>query len=281
MRSSLGGTTILLVIVALLVMASGFGLIYYSAVFHPSQLHAQATSIAQTVQAQSRATANAQVTGTVQANANASATAQTAATTQAIATTTLLQNIYNQATSGSPLLNEPLSENNVSNWDVGGGSLGGSCGFSAGAYHVIEPNKNYYLTCMAENSNFSNFAFQVQVTIIQGDEGGLIFRATGAKFYSFGINRQGLFSFIVSKDNNPGKPLVFGPNTAINTSLNHPNLLTVIAHHSAIYLYINKQYVDTIKDTTYSAGQIGVYAADSTHYTDVAFNNAQVWQLED
>jgi Flp pilus assembly protein TadG len=281
MRSSLGGMTILLIIVALLVMASGFGLIYYSAVFRPSQLHALATTTVQTAQAQSRATANTQATGTAQANANASATAQTIATRQAIATTTVLQNIYNQATGGSPFLNESLNTNTISNWDVGGGSLGGSCGFSAGAYHVIEPNKNYYLTCVAENSNFSNFAFQAQMTIIQGDEGGLIFRASGAKLYSFGINRQGLFSFIVSKNNNPGKPLVFGPNTAINTSLNHPNLLTVIARNSTIYLYINKQYVDTIKDTTYSAGQIGVYAADSTHYTDVAFNNAQLWQLGD
>jgi len=273
--------TILLIILALLVMASGFGLIYYSAVFRPNQLHVLATTTVQTVQAQSRATANAHATGTAQANANASATAQTLATTQAMATTTTLQNIYNQATSGASFLNEPLTSNNISHWEVGNASLGGSCGFRAGAYHVIEPNKNYYLTCMAENSNFSNFAFQVQVTIIQGDEGGLIFRANGARLYSFGINREGLFSFIVSKNNNPGKPVVFGPNTAINTNLNHPNLLTVIVRNSTIYLYINKQYVDTVKDATYSAGQIGVYAADSTHYTDVAFNNAQIWELGD
>jgi hypothetical protein len=274
MRSSLGGTTILLIILAFLVMASGIGLIYYSAVYHPDQLYAQATATAQTVrtaQAQASGAANAQSTGTAQAFANATA--------QAMATTTALQNIYNQATSGAPILNDPLNGNNIYHWDVGNASLGGSCGFKAGAYHVIEPNKSYYLSCLAESTNFSNFAFQVQVTIIQGDEGGLIFRATGAKLYSFGFNREGLFSLIVSKNNNPGKPLIYGPNSAINTGLNQPNLLTVIARDSTFYLYINKQFVDAVRDSSYHSGQIGVYAAYSTHYTDVAFNDAQVWQV--
>lgn len=279
MRSSSGGTTVLLTLLALLVMVSGVGLIYYSAVFRPGQLHTFATATAQTIQAQTRATVNARATGTTQAYANATATVQSAATAQAMATTTTLENIYNQATNGTPILNESLNSNNSSNWDVGSASLGGSCGFKEAAYHVIEPNKNYYLTCLAESTHFSNFAFQIQMTIIQGDEGGLIFRASGARLYSFGINREGLFSFIVSKDNNPGKPLVFGPNSAIHTSLNQPNLLTVIARNSTIYLYINKNYVDTVRDSSYSSGQIGVYAAYSTHYTDVAFSNAQVWQF--
>ena len=263
-------------------MASGIGLLYYSVVFHPGQLHAQATATVQTfqtAQAQSSVTGNIQATRTAQAYANA--TAQTVATSQVVATSTAQQNIYNQGTSGTPVFNDPLNGNNINGWDVARASLGGSCGFRAGTYHVIEPNKNYYLTCLAESTNFSNFAFRVKMTIIQGDEGGLIFRADGAhsKFYSFGINRDGLFNLIVSKDDNPGKSLLLGPDSAINTGLNQPNVLTVIARDSTIYLYINKQYVDTIQDNTYRSGQIGVYAAYSTHYTDVAFNDAQVWQL--
>ena len=41
------GMTALLVVLALLVMFSGFGLIYYSAVYHPAQLHAEATATVQ------------------------------------------------------------------------------------------------------------------------------------------------------------------------------------------------------------------------------------------
>src|SRR5262249_53111557 len=126
MRSSLGGTTILLIILALLVMASGIGLIYYSAVFHPGQLYAQATATAQ-----ASGTANAQATRPAQAYANSTATAQAVATAQAMATTTALQNIYNQATSGAPILNDPLNANNIYHWDAGNASLGGSCGFKA------------------------------------------------------------------------------------------------------------------------------------------------------
>src|SRR5262249_29763872 len=111
MRSSSAGPTFLLTLLALLVMASGIGLLYYSAVFRRGQLHAFATATVQTiqtVQTQTRAKAYAKATGTTQAYDNATAVAQGVATAQAMATTTALQNIYNQATTGIPLLNEPL-----------------------------------------------------------------------------------------------------------------------------------------------------------------------------
>src|SRR5712692_5717212 len=97
----------LLVTLALLVMFSGIGLIYYSTVLRPAQLHAQATGTAQTlltVQARGTALANAQATGTAQAFANATATAQAQVTAQAQATVTALQDIYTTATSGRPAL---------------------------------------------------------------------------------------------------------------------------------------------------------------------------------
>lgn len=280
-HGSLGFMTILLIILALLVMASGIGLIYYTAIFRPAQQHAQLIATVQAAEDRATAIANVQATGTAQANAHATATAQAVATAQAIATTTALQNIYKQATSGNPVFNDPLNGNNINNWDVGSASLGGSCGFTAGAYHVVEPNKNYYLTCFAQSTHFSNFAFQVTMTIVRGDEGGILFRAAGANsgHYSFGINRDGLFILIVSRDTNPGKTLLYGPYSAIHTSLNQPNTLTAIVRGATIYLYINKQYVDSITDTTYHSGEIGVYAANSKDPTDVAFNDAQVWQL--
>ena len=95
-------------------MFSGFGLIYYSTVYHPNQLHVQATATVQTRQtevAQTTVTANAQATGTAVAIANATATAQAQATAAAVATATALQNIYNSATQGSPVLNDSLSFN--------------------------------------------------------------------------------------------------------------------------------------------------------------------------
>jgi len=283
-RRSLGFTTILLIIVVLLVMASGAGLILYSAVLHPAQLHAQATATGQvvaTTQAQATALANTQATGTALANANATATAQAVATVQVVATATALQNIYTQATSGSPDFSDPMNGSNVGNWEIGNASLGGGCAFSGGAFHVTVPTKNYYLACLAQNTYYSNFALQVKVTITKGDEGGIIFRGNSAssRFYLFGITHDGLFVLTVTHSNASSKPLIFGPDAAIKTQPGQANLLTVVARGNRIYLYINKQYVDSVRDGTYSAGAIGVYSADSTHPTDVAFSNVQVWKL--
>ncbi len=279
-RSAIGFMTILLIIITLLVMASGLGLIYYSAVYHPAQIHAQATATAQvlqTAQAQATALANTQATGTAQANA----TAQAVATAQVVATATALQNIYNQATSGPPAFSDPMNGSNTGNWQIGDGSQGGGCHFVGGAYHVTVTVKNYYFACFAQNTNFTNFAFQVKMTIVKGDEGGIIFRGndSNSKFYSFGASRDGLFSLLVTRSNTSNKPLILGPNAAIKANAGQANLLTVVARGSNIYLYINKQYVDSVHDTTYNAGEIGVYASDNKNPTDVAFNNVQVWKF--
>jgi hypothetical protein len=255
-------------------MASGLGLIYYSVVYRPGQIHAQATATAQVLQ-----TAQAQATGVAQANATA--TAQAVATAQVVATATARQNIYNQAISGPPGFSDPMNGSNIGNWQIGDGSLGGGCHFGGGVYQVTEPVKNYYFACFAQNTYFTNFAFQVEMTIVKGDEGGIIFRGndSSSKFYTFGVSSDGLFSLLVTRSTTSNKPLILGPNAAIKTKPGQVNLLTVIARGSNIYLYINKQYVDSVHDTTYSAGEIGVYASDSTNPTDVAFNNVQVWKF--
>jgi len=111
---------ILLIVLALLSMVSGIGLIYYSTVYHPVQLHAQATATTQAFQtraAQGMATANAQATGTAVAFTHATATAQAQATAEVQANATVLQNIYTSATSGSPTLSDSLAGNSGSGWD--------------------------------------------------------------------------------------------------------------------------------------------------------------------
>jgi hypothetical protein len=282
-RRSLGFTTILLIVVVLLVMASGVGLIFYSAVLHPAQLHAQATATAQviaTTQAQATALANAQATGTALANSNVTATAQAVATAQVVATATALQNIYNQATSGAPDFSDPMNGSNVGNWEIGNNGQE-SCSFRRGAFHVVETQKNISLGCLAQNTNYRNFALQAKVTIIKGDEGGIVFRGSigSSRLYTFGITPQGEFELVVFRGSGPGKPLLVGPGTTIKTQPGQANLLTVVARGSLFYLYINKQYVDSVRDSTFSVGAIGVFAANSKHSTEAAFSNVQVWKL--
>ncbi len=267
-------------------MSGGVSLIYYTTVAHPAQLHAQATATIQTAltaDAHTTATAQAQVTATAVANANATTTAQTQATAQAQATVTALQSIYTQATQGGPAFTSSLAAQDNNNWDVNDTTDGGGCGFNAGSYHTTILSNHFYFPCFAPGTNFGNFAYQAEVTINQGNEGGLIFRANSnfdlAQFYLFSIDQTGNYSLAVSKDKTHGTTLASDASPAIKTGAGKQNLLTVISKGNIFYLYINKQYVGSASDSSYSTGEIGVFASDSTANTDVSFRNAQVWSL--
>ncbi len=280
------GITALILILALLLVSSGVGLIYYSTVARPAQLHAQATATAQTLlTSEARATnvANAQATGTAVAYSNATATAQAQATAQVQATATALQAIYTQATHGTPALSSSLAAQDNYNWDVNDTTDGGGCGFNGGTYHSTLFSKNFYFPCFARTSNFSNFAFQVQMTINQGDEGGLVFRGNSnsdlAQFYLFSIDQSGGYRLVLSKDTTHNTTLADDTSSAIKTGIGQTNMLAVVAKGGILYLYINKQYVGSASDSTYSSGMLGVFASDASTTTDVSFRNAQVWTL--
>jgi zinc-ribbon domain len=275
-RPALGrGTTLFLVILALLMMLSGIALIYYTAMTRPSQFRAQATATVQTIltaQTQATTTAHAQAQATAQVQAHITATAQAQAQT--------LQNLYNTATSGIPALGSTLTEQDNANWSNYDAVGGGGCTFLNNALHASVFQSHTYVPCFAQASNFNNFAFQVQMTILKGDGGGLVFRANDAnvQLYLLRISRDGLFGISVSRDRKTLTPLLDDSNTAIKTG-GQTNLVTVIARNSTISIYVNKQFVGMINDTTYTTGEIGVFAYESSTGTDVAFNNATVWAL--
>jgi len=247
-RRGLSLAMILLLIITILVIISTSGLIYYTAAVLPANLHAQATSVARdflTVQARSMSP----------------------------------EGIYTQATSGRPLINDPLSSSNNSSWQNGFG-----CTFTAGAYHVTVQQVAGINTCLARGT-FNNFAFQVQMTIINGPSGGLIFRSSRAleHYYFFWLTTSGVYDLaLIEEGATQERDLTRNSSPAIKTGPNQPNLLTVIARSSNIYLYINKQFVASVNDGTYSSGAIALEATPTSlanSSADVAFSNAQVWAL--
>lgn len=278
--------TILLIVLAGLLLLGGGGLIYYTAIYQPAQQHAQATATVQTqltTQAQATLQANMQATGTAQAFANATVTAVAVATAQVQATATALQNLYTQATSGTPTLNDSLTSQGSGNWAVYNLPSGETCQFTGGALHA-GASKTFGAFCFAANSNFSDFAYQVDLTILQGDTAGIIFRANSSAtvFYFLSINPNGNYSLAVigGAAGSSGTNLAVGTSPAIKTGLNQPNELTILARGSTFYIYINQQYVATATDTTASSGKIGVIAANTANQaSDVAFTNAKVWPL--
>ncbi len=284
-RGLSAGMTILLIVLALLVIG-GSGFIVYATVIQPNQLHAAATAttVARTTgTAQANATATAQVQATAQAQTNATATAHALAFAQATATTTALQNIYTQATSGSPALSDPLSQQDANNWEVDTKTGGGGCAFTGGAYHASMPQAGFFASCYAQGSNFSNFALQVQMTILKGDRGGIIFRANSnnTKFFLLRIGQDGSYTLFryVDTNGNDAKTLFQGSSSAIQTGLNQTNKVAVVFRGSNLYFYVNQQYVASVNDGSYTSGEIGVFADDQSNATEVAFSNLKVWTL--
>ncbi len=284
------GLILLSVILAVLVILGAGGLILFTTVIQPNRLHAQATATAvanQTGTAQANGTATAQTqanaTASVQAQQHTTATAQAQSTAQAQATASALQAIYTQATSGTPVLNDPMTQQDANSWEVDNKTGGGSCAFTNGNYHATMPQAGFFASCFAANINFSNFALQVQMNIFHGDRGGLIFRgdSTASKFYLLRIDQAGTYDLYVYTNNNGSnaKDILTGASSAIHTGTNQLNKVTVIARNNMIYLYINQRYVDSISDNTYSAGSMAVFAEDHTNATDVVFTGVEIWKL--
>jgi hypothetical protein len=248
-RGSSVGKMLLLGILAVLVIG-GSGLFYYTRGVLPTRQHTRAT-----------ATLPATVSSTRQ--------------------------LYVMATSGSPFLDGLLSHNDANNWVEYTAAQGGGCAFTEGAYHSTVLQKDM-IPCLAQGTDFSDFAYQVQMTIITGDEGGLIFRSNeidpnnplplSTNYYLFAISHDGHYDLSYQGDKSKVQ-LTSGSSPTIKTGLNQPNLLTVIARGGNISLYVNKQYIASVTDSSRGSGLIGVFAQNDGNLTDVAFSNAQLWNL--
>jgi len=271
-RSSLStGRIILFALLALALIAASFASFYFIIgpyLLFPTGQNTTATALVRgTAQAQGQATANA--LATTNARVSASATAQRKATATAEA------NPY-PPKSGTLVINDPLSDNSLGyNWEEGERD-GGFCTFTGGAYHSNIPQSGVFHSCLALATNFTDFAFEVQAAVITGTASGIVFRADRATthLYYFRIDENGNFLLKVYFDNKGTATVIAsGYNAAIHADGN--NLIAVVARGSQIDLYVNRQLIKSLSDSTFSAGQIGVLAFSS----EVAFSNARVWKL--
>jgi len=229
--------------------------------------------------------APAQATGATQVHATATAITAITATAQAQASATAAviaanPNPYTPG-SGKLALIDPLSDNSKGYaWDASV-HTDGTCAFSGGSYHSSTPKTRFFYLCTAEVTDFSNFAFEVQMKVIQGDCGGMVFRAdsNSGKLYFFEVCQDGtyLFSRYLDFTGNNVKDLAGGSSAAITTGLNQTNVIAVVAQGSTLSIYVNKQKIASASDSTFTHGQIGLFAESTNHPTDAAFNNVKVW----
>jgi eukaryotic-like serine/threonine-protein kinase len=199
-------------------------------------------------------------------------------TAQANATATTIALSY--PFSNTLLLNDPLSDDSQGNqWEQDSDGLG-NCTFQEGTYHVSISQQGRFHTCIARASHFSSFTYEVQMTIIKGDCGGLIFRRSGPKFYYFRICIDGSYALIryaVDALSPRNVLLQSGTGSAFKIVLNVTNLVAVVARGSKLDFYIDRHLIVSVSDTSYIQGQVGLLAKDEMHPTEVVFTNAKVW----
>ena len=180
---------------------------------------------------------------------------------------------------GTPTLNDPLSGQDENQWAVGTYN-DGYCKFIGGTYHARGNNNGSDNFCTSGNSDFSNFTYQVNMQIISGDCGGIIFRADDVanNFYSFEICQDGSYDFLIYKKDNASSVINQKVNSAIYTGLQIQNIIKVVANGNVFDLYVNNKKIDSVTNSTFSHGQIGIIAkAKNNPPTEVAFSNAEVW----
>jgi hypothetical protein len=184
--------------------------------------------------------------------------------------------------SNTLLLSDPLRDNSKGKkWEEDGDSSG-SCSFIGGVYHASISLQNRFRACIALNFHASNFSYQVQMQVLKGDCGGLIFRRSGPKFYYFRVCGDGSYAFIrYASDNNTALNLTLtsGTHPAIHQGLKQVNVLAVAASGSKLALYVNRQLIASIQDTSYTDGQIGLVAKAKGNATEVAYSNLMIWML--
>ncbi len=183
--------------------------------------------------------------------------------------------------SGRLVLSDPLHDNSGGYlWDEDSSD----CSFMDGVYYAKAPS--YPVPCPAKAStiDFSNFTFEVQMQILKGDGGGIIFRAAkqvADKFYDFVISPDGNYWTVranVSSFQGLGQS---GFSSAIKQGINQTNVIAVVAQGSSIDLYVNHRKVDSANDSTFSHGGVGFIAGinGNGNPTEVVFSNAKVWTL--
>jgi hypothetical protein len=141
--------------------------------------------------------------------------------------------------------------------------------------------KGFFQPCYSQITA-GNFALQVQMMIVQGDEGGVVFRAnnSASTFYLFRISQSGAYDLYLYVDSqgSHARHLLSGSSGIINTG-NQTNTITVIADGGNLYFYVNQQYLDGTSDTNYPSGQIALFGESDTNPTDVAFSNLKIWTI--
>lgn len=216
--------------------------------------------------------------------------AKTATPGSSLSSSSPQQMLYAQVTGKTPAIDDSLQAQDANNWSTRT-TAPRTCAFqSDGAYHVKAmrpPGQNAFVRtlCLEKATTFTDLAMQVDMKLLQGSTGGIVFRAQGqATYYWFSLDSHGCYELAFSPTTGDSKILSPKKHNCLALDMQNAIQLTVIAQGTTFYLYINGQFVYHIDDTHLTGpGQFGMIAIDRptnpAASTEVAFTNMKIWTL--
>ncbi len=197
-------------------------------------------------------------------------------------TSSLSPNAYSPV-GWKPLYSDPMKSNSSGYWHVSAHGLAGNAGICTFANDVYQVNtiKGFFHRCENAYYDLTDFAIEVQMTIVNGDQGGIEFRLDDqtANYYFFWISAAGTYGLEIWDNDYLTQTLSSGSNAAIHNGFNQPNTVAVVAKGNTFKLYANNQLLDTVtdKDSSYGHGKIALEASSNSNPTEVLFSNVKVW----
>jgi serine/threonine protein kinase len=204
---------------------------------------------------------------TATANANVRATQQAKATAGVAST----------ATSGTLILSDTLASNTNGRWVENT-----TCVFTGGSYHVKVQQTSFLQICPSNTLSLDDAAIQVDVSLLSGNDAGLLFRANGAQYYDFEITDQGQF-FLRRHNAGTGASytyLIENTSSPVIASPGKKNRLLIIANGDDFKLFINGTFMGEAHDTTFASGQVALVAGTlyTTNNGEGSFANLKVFK---
>src|SRR5206468_579422 len=101
---------------------------------------------------------------------------------------------------------------------------------------------------------YNNFAFEVNMTISQGDCGGITMRSESNSeyLYWFKLCQDGRYSFYKYTTNSDAIIKIDGSTSEARTGTDQSNVIAVVANNGYFDLYVNGQKINSDTDTDYS-----------------------------
>ncbi|WP_069803046.1 family 16 glycoside hydrolase [Thermogemmatispora onikobensis] len=232
----------------------------------------------QQAQEQAHATATSAAATSLVASRQASAVAQATAAAQATASVIAAYPNPYPPGGGRLVLYAPLSDaRNSIGWETGV-----HCIFRSGAYHVVSQDPRFFDQC-GNGISYSDFTLEVEMTIVAGDQGGLLFRGANIgdnHYYLFQIGTTGIYTLFAYTGGDQTAELTRGIALNYQRGLGQTNLLALVARGNSLTIYLNHDPVVQVSDGRYRAGELALLAvplANGGQPTDVAYRHLKVW----